>query len=44
MKYMKPQLLGYSAIASIQSVSNKQSSSGEPITDRPTVPAYEADE
>jgi hypothetical protein len=43
MTYTKPELLGYSAIATIQSVTNKQTSAGEPHN-LPTQPAYEADE
>jgi len=43
MTYTKPQLLGYSAIALIQSVpDDKQTHDNEPIL--PTDPAYQADE
>jgi hypothetical protein len=44
MTYTKPILLGYSAIAAIQSISNKQSSPNEMTTNAFTSPAYEADE
>ena len=43
MKYVKPQLNGSSAISAIQSIQDKQTSPNEPLN-RPTSPAYEADE
>jgi hypothetical protein len=45
MKYTKPQLAGYSAIAAIQEVDPNAKSEGElEINNRPTDPAYQADE